>query len=328
MPNMNKSFEKLLNLIKQHDIIFMLRHKIPDGDALGSQFGLGTWIKLNFPNKKVHFVGLSSEDRLSKIFPKSNDFIEIKNELLKKSMAIVTDTANSARIDQGTMELIDRVETIVKVDHHPNHERYAQDNEVVFPEASSACEIVSLFLKHQSDNYKTNSDIATYLYTGLLTDSGRFMFPSTTVNTYESAIFLLENKANRLKVHKVLYSHPTEEIKLINYIQSNFSNLPGGVAYLILKPEIIEKLNLNFQKAKNFVNCLSAFEDHNFWSLITYDDVESVWRVSLRSRERTINHIAEKFGGGGHKLACATKLKTISEVMTLLNELSEFAINK
>ncbi len=321
---MSKQFNELLNLIKNHEKIVIMRHHMPDGDALGSQFGIGNWIKINFPKKKIYYIGYDSEDRLSKLFPKANNVSEKNQDKLKDSLVIVTDCANAKRIDNHNFDYQKFAKTIVKIDHHVKGEEYGDFN-LVDENASSACQIVTLFIKHHFPKYKTDQKTMTFLYVGLVTDSGRFMFPSTSSQTFEAAIFLIENQANRSAVHKVLYTLPRNEIRLINHLQQNFSTLPGGVAYFILKPEIIKSMNLNFATAKNFVNTLGVFEDCHFWSLITYDDIDNVWRVSLRSREKTINQIAIKYGGGGHKLACATKVETLNNVMDILNDLSDFA---
>ncbi len=321
---LNNKFDELLTLINDHNKIVVMRHTTPDGDALGSQFGIGEWIKINFPQKKVYFIGNNTQDRLSEIFPKMDKVIESEQHNLDRCLTIVTDCANKARIDNHAFDFDKWSKTIVKIDHHINGEKYA-NFDLVDVEASSACQVVTLFIKHHFPKYKTSPAISTFLYTGLLTDSGRFMFPSTSENTFQAAIFLINNAANRPFIHKILYTLPKSEINLINHLQQNFSILPGGVAYYILKPETMASMDLNFAQAKNFVNALGAFKDYDFWSLITFDDIENVWRISLRSREKAINQIAVKYGGGGHKLACATKVVTLNKVMEVLNDLSNFA---
>ncbi len=321
---MFKKFDQLLKLIENHDKIVIMRHRMPDGDALGSQYGIAQWIKINFPNKKVYCFGDQHQDRLTKLFPTSDKLIMKEHKTLQDSLVIVTDCANAARIDNQKFDYQKLAKTIVKIDHHIHGEKYSSFD-LVDEKASSACQIVTLFIKHHFPKYKVDQKMMTFLYIGLITDSGRFMFPSTSSATFQAAIFLIDNGAKRADIHKVLYTWPEKEIRLINYLQQNFEVLPGGVAYFILKPEIVKSMQLDFSNVKNFVNTLGVFENYNFWSLTTYDTDDNVWRVSLRSREIAINHIAERHGGGGHKLACATKLKTFNQVMALLDDLSNFA---
>jgi phosphoesterase RecJ-like protein len=115
---MNKLYKQVLKAIKKYDTIVVIRHDVPDFDASGSQFGLVTWIKDNYPEKKVYAVGKPHKFFSPSLYPITDSF-DAENQ---KFLLIVVDCANQPRIDGK--ELIEKADHVIKIDHHPLCDHY------------------------------------------------------------------------------------------------------------------------------------------------------------------------------------------------------------
>ena len=185
----------ILNKIKEYQKVIIHRHSNPDGDALGSQIGLKEAILATFPNKVVKITGDKS-NRYS--FMGIMD--EIDDELYKEALVFV--------LDSGATHLIsdDRFRNgkyLIKIDHHLPVEDYADIN-YVDTSRESCAGVIANFIKET--NMSLTKVGAEALYTGMVTDSGRFRYSSTTSKTFESASFLLEYNPDINNIYLNLYT--------------------------------------------------------------------------------------------------------------------------
>ncbi|HGI6434306.1 TPA: bifunctional oligoribonuclease/PAP phosphatase NrnA, partial [Streptococcus pyogenes] len=165
-------FQQILDKIKEYDTIIIHRHMRPDPDALGSQIGLRDIIRHNFPKKKVLATGFD-EPTLAWIAKMD----QVTDQDYQGALVIVTDTANTPRIDD---ERYKKGDFLIKIDHHPNDEVYG-DLSYVDTNASSASEIVTDFAL--SCDLLLSTSAARVLYNGIVGDTGRFLYPATTSKT-------------------------------------------------------------------------------------------------------------------------------------------------
>ena len=178
-------FQELLNEIKNHQTIIIHRHKNPDGDAMGSQIGLKHILKDNFPEKTVYMVG----DAAGRY-----DFIEgstmdvIPDGTYADALAIVLDTSARHLISDERYPTAHRT---ARMDHHIFVEKIC-DVEVVDTSYESCCGLVAAFAV--DCGLALSSASAKALYTGMVTDSGRFRYDSTSSQTFRLASFLLEQE--------------------------------------------------------------------------------------------------------------------------------------
>lgn len=173
------SFEKIVQAIKKHETIIIHRHVRPDPDALGSQGALMHVIKETYPSKNVYVVG-SADPSLT--FLLEMDIID--DDVYKGALVIVCDTANAARIDDTRF---DQGDMLIKIDHHPDVDKYG-DIRYVNTTASSTSEIIyDLFLYAKNNGFNMNDEAARLIYGGIVGDTGRFLFPSTTKKTFQYA---------------------------------------------------------------------------------------------------------------------------------------------
>lgn len=321
LSSYKKEVKLILRKIKEYDRIVIFRHQTPDFDALGTQIGLYYFIKENFPSKDVHIVG---ENHV--VFtPRLYQEMEILDEAYYNEpfLAIVVDTADTKRISDSHFK---QASYIIKIDHHPNRESYGDTN-IVLEDLAAAAELVSLILFSFPKKYKISKNSAKYLYSGLVGDSGRFLFNSTSTATFEVAKRLISTGFDISKdVYQKMYQKQMEDLKVTAYVLNNFKVSPHGVAYYVLSDEIQNKLNITFERGKENLGQLSNIEDIHIWCSITEDKLHNRWKVSIRSKGIKINGVAEKFHGGGHDQASGAEIYSLDELPSLIDDLDKLIV--
>ncbi len=300
----------VLEKIKEYDRIFIFRHIRPDGDCVGSSKGLCEILRLSFPEKDVRVVDWQKCDYL--------EFLGIEEEsvddsLYADALAIVVDTATSERISNQKFKLCREV---VKVDHHIPVENYGVINWVE-EHSSSTCEMISRFYLEFRDQLKINERAATLIYTGMVTDSGRFRFRSVSGNTMRAAATMLEVGIATDRLYANLYIDDFDQLKFKAHVYNKMKITENGVAYIHVTAKMQEQFALTAEKASASVSYLDSIRGSLIW-LAFIDNADGTIRVRLRSRFVTINEIAEKYRGGGHDCASGATLLKKSEIRKLL----------
>lgn len=331
MNKFKQEAQQIYQLIKISNPIIIHRHINPDGDALGSQWGLKRIIEDNFENKKV-FVPGETNEHMASFFPAPTF---VKKEDYQNALVIVCDTANRERISGDFWQ---EAKKIVKIDHHPIIDNYGDLN-LIEETASAACQVVAKWA--QVLNLKVSALAARDLFFGLVTDSGRFLYRSVNEETFQIASFLINKGFNLLDLYQSLYIQNLKMARLKGYILSNFKITKNGVAYIVFNDKIINDLQtiINQNKMLNIkgevilsredltsqVNVMSNIDGIKIWLIAAYDELNSKIKVSARSAKWVINDIIGKFGGGGHQTAAGVYLQNIEEVEKLLDSLDKVA---
>lgn len=314
---MNKLYKQVLKQIKKYDTIVVLRHEVPDFDASGSQFGLVTWIKDNFPNKKVYALGKAHKYFSPSLYPLTDSGVELN----EKYLLIIVDVANRPRVDGK--EYIENADYIIKIDHHPLCDEFG-DVSIVDEHAAAAAELVAEMLI--SFKKTISAKCAYYLYSAIVGDSGRFQYSDTNPRTFAVVGELFKTGFNFQDVYDKMYLKSIEDIKIINYIYSIYKLSPKGVAYYMMSVDQLNEIGIEREKAKAYVNLFSGYEEIKVWVQFTEDVTatdEFKWRVSIRSRGVKINDVASKHNGGGHDNAAGAKCVDEQEMLKLIEELDE-----
>ncbi len=312
-------YKKLQTLIKKYEKIIIHRHTNPDGDALGSQFGLAQLIDENFEDKKIFTVGEKSEfadNSIKNVFKEK--FNNPKEEDYKGALVIVVDTANIDRV-QG--QDFFKGDTVVKIDHHVSTEEYA-DLEIIENTISSTCEILTNMATELK--WKFNKKAAEYLMTGLMTDTGRFMFNSVKEGTFRAAHTLTVEGAKIAKLVGLLNDRDLNFTRFSAKVQSDFDFSKGVSSYMMPKG-LHKKYNVPYSQASTMVFTLMSFREAEYGVFASYDEELKMWRGSLRSKKKPINKIAEKYNGGGHEMASGFKFKDKKEFKEILKDLKALA---
>lgn len=305
----------VLEKIKEYDRIFIFRHIRPDGDCVGSSKGLCEILRLSFPEKDVRVVDWQKCDYLA--------FLDIEEEsvddsLYADALAVVVDTATSERISNQKYKLC---REIVKIDHHIPVEDYGVINWVE-EHSSSTCEMISRFYLEFKDQLKINERAATLIYTGMVTDSGRFRFRSVSGDTMRAAASMLEVGINTDRLYANLYIDDFDQLKFKAHVYNKMKISENGVAYIHVTSKMQERFRLTAEKASASVSYMDSIRGSLIW-IAFIDNSDGTIRVRLRSRFVTINEIAEKYRGGGHDCASGATLLKKSEIRKLLAEADE-----
>ena len=203
-PN-KRDISRILSAIKRYDRIAVFRHSKPDFDALGSQMGLATWLKDNFPEKEIHVLGDNHVTFTPRLYPEMDRLSE--EWFTKPFLAIIVDTANKSRISDPRWK---KAKFKIKIDHHPEVEKYGKI-QVVKTDACAAAEIVTAILLSFKGNYVMSKEAASYLYSGLAGDSGRFQYSSTSENSFITASLLVAAGIDLSDVYNRMYQKKIDD---------------------------------------------------------------------------------------------------------------------
>ncbi|MBQ7386761.1 MAG: bifunctional oligoribonuclease/PAP phosphatase NrnA [Clostridia bacterium] len=304
--------QTILDKIKEYDSIVIFRHTRPDGDAVGSTNGLAEIIRASFEGKKVYLASLDSSEFLS--FLGSSD-ADVSDEVLKDSLGIVIDTGTAARISNPKYSLC---RESVKIDHHIPVESYA-DYEWVEEERSSACEMIAHFYDTFKDTLTLTKKAATFIYTGMVTDSGRFRFRGVSGDTMRLAGLMLDAGIDTDIIYANLYLKDFDIFKFEAYLHKKMKITEGGVAYLHVTAAMQKRFNLSSEDASATVSLMEKIRGSLIW-LAFIDNPDGSIRVRLRSRFVTVSELAERYHGGGHACASGATVYSRKEMKALLAE--------
>ncbi|MBM7648833.1 phosphoesterase RecJ-like protein [Bacillus ectoiniformans] len=305
--------KEIIEKIKSYSTVIVHRHVRPDPDAYGSQGGLCDMIQASFPDKQVYAVG---EEEPSLAYLRTLD--TISDDTYKDALVIVCDTANAERICDERYKL---GKELIKIDHHPNEDPYG-DLLWVDTSASSVSEMIyDLFKSGESEGLKLTDAGARLLFAGIVGDTGRFLYPSTTMRTMEYAGELLQYSFDRSELFNKMYETEEKVLKLQGYILQNFKLQPSGAAAVILKKELLEEFQVAPSEASLLVSTLGSVKGIKSW--VFYIEENDQIRVRLRSKGPIINGLAKKYGGGGHPLAAGASVHSWEEVSQVSEELSD-----
>ena len=308
------SYEKMrviLDKIKEYDKIFIFRHMRMDGDCVGATKGLQAILKLTYPQKDIRIADFQHSDYLSFM---GEDNEEILDADYADALGIVLDTGTAERVSNQKFRLC---KELVKIDHHIPVDDYA-DYTWVEEERSSACEMVAFFYQTFSDELQIDKEAATYLYTGMVTDSGRFQFRSVDGDTMRLAGMLLDQGVDTDTLYANLYLRDFNELKFKSEVYQQMQITPNGVAHIFVSKEMKETYGLTNESAGAVVSYLENIRGCLCW--IAFIETDENIRVRLRSRFAPINMIAERYRGGGHACASGATVYNREEVEALLQE--------
>ena len=302
-------FEKIYKQIEKYETIILVRHIGVDPDAMCSQIALRDSIKLTFPEKHVYAFGNGSA-KFSYVGA-LDKYVEEKKALL-----IVLDTPNLIRVDVDNLE---EYEYKIKIDHHQFIEKFC-DLELIDDNATSASQIVLELINNTK--LKMNNHIARSIFIGIMSDTNRFLYNPSKKVFKEISDMVQEYDFDMEQALKDLYKRPITEARLEGYIAQNIDIDKNGFGYIILTHEDVERLNIDSASAGNTINNFSGIEELLVWAFVTEDIKNDIIRINIRSNGPIINKVAEKYNGGGHKLASGVRVKTMEEAKKVLKDLA------
>jgi bifunctional oligoribonuclease and PAP phosphatase NrnA len=309
---------QIIDTIEKYDRIIIHRHVRPDPDAYGSQFGLAEVIKHNYPEKNVHTVGEHDESLSFLRMPE-----RIEDETFQHALVIVTDTANTERIDD---QRYTKGDFLIKIDHHPNDDPYG-DQLWVDTTASSCSEMIyDLYVEGRDyKDWSLSDEAARLLFAGIVGDTGRFLFPSATLKTFETAGNLIQYNFNRNAVYDGMYEMDRKLLNLQGYIYQNFAIDEHGAAYIKVTKDVLKEFGVTPSETSLLVGSLGNVKGICAW--VIFIEEEGTIRVRLRSKGPIINQLAKKYNGGGHPLASGASVTTWEQADQVIADLTEICRN-
>ncbi len=305
-------------LIEQYDSIVIFRHRSPDLDAVGSQMGLKHAILQNYPYKKVYAYG--DEKNYEFDFVDSYDVID--NDIIAKSLVIITDTANKDRV--SSQDYL-RGKHIIKIDHHQDLaiERYGDLN-LVDQTRSSTCELLFYIFK-EFKNFRLNETAARCLFIGMYADTGGFSFPNTKSDTFLALSELVkfdfnyEETVSNLKVY---------DLKIMQAVGHAYLNLTieDGVGYVYFDKKFQTENDIKPFQISQVANFLGSIKELKAW--IVFNQYKDFTRVNMRSRQKyDVASVAANFSGGGHKNAAGAMVYNEQEQKQVISKVIEMVNN-
>ena len=306
-------FEEIMQCIREYDRIMIHRHNRPDGDAMGSQIGLKNILKENFPEKEIFVVG-DAGGFFS--FMEDSAMDQIPDSTYEGALAVILDCGSAHLISDNRYTLAART---VRIDHHIFSQKIA-DVEVVDTSFESCCGMIAE-LAYES-GLRLNPLAAKSLYTGMVTDSGRFRYDGTTARTFRLASFLMEQKFDTNELFRDLYADDFESKKLKASFILKIQFASPKVAYIYTDLEEFKALGLDtFTVSRAMVNTMADIRGVENWANFT--ETENGVLCELRSNRHNINPIAVKYGGGGHAKASGATVPDRETAMAMLQDLVE-----
>ncbi|MCQ2428171.1 MAG: bifunctional oligoribonuclease/PAP phosphatase NrnA [Clostridia bacterium] len=310
-------FEAALELIKKYDTIIIHRHTNPDGDALGSQLGLKYLINDNFPDKKVYVTG-DSAGRYS--FIEGSEMDNVPDEAFIGALAIL--------LDMSAMNLVSDTRWksaahSLRIDHHVFLESFG-DTEISDHSFESCAGMIASMAKECG--LKLSPKSAKAIYTGMVTDSGRFKYDSVNSRTFENAAFLMTEDFSTSDIYSSLYVDDYRNVKLRAEFVLKIRFTDAGVAYIYTTAEEMKHIDADvFTVSRGMVNTMSDLRGVSIW--VNFTEAPAGVFCEIRSSVYNINRIATAHGGGGHQKASGATLKDREEAMRLLTELDALALS-
>lgn len=301
-------FEAALETIRRHERIIIHRHLNPDGDAVGSQFGLKEILALNFPAKQIYCVGDESRrfDFLGNLRTDS-----IPDDLFRGALSVILDTSAPALISDGRYVL---AEETLRIDHHIFSEKIA-DTEITDTSFESCSGMIAAMA--EEGGLSLNTCAACLLYVGMVTDSGRFRYDSTSSRSLRLASRLLEFPLDLNVIYENLYAEDLRSIQHKARFTLKIRMTAHHVAYIYSTKQDVAQSGLSANAiSRGMTGTMANIRGVHIWANFTETE-EGIW-CEIRSDKYNIQPIAVRFGGGGHAMASGTTLKTREEARRLL----------
>ena len=320
--------EETVHHLASSKTVLIVSHSNPDGDAVSSTLALG--LGLEQLGKTVTLMNESQIPAVYRFLPSVNRIARIDFSEAAYDTAVVLDCGDLERIGSA-MRLVQSAQTLVNIDHHVTNTAFG-DFQVVDPKACATAELVYRVL----DRLKVNidSEIATAIYTGILTDTGSFRFSNTNQAAFSICTEMAEKGVNPYAVAQHVYgTYSLGRIKLLNLALDSIEISGNGkLSIMTVTQDMLRKTNTQPEDMDGLIHYARRIEDVKVAAMIQevrngHDNSKNQHRfhVSLRSDGSIdVASIAAAYGGGGHSSAAgfgiAATLKEVKSEIAILAE--------
>ena len=304
--------QEILNTIKAYPRIVLCRHVRPDGDAVGSTLGLAFLLRNAFPEKDIRVV---NEDRTDYLAFLGEEDPAPADDFYTDALAIVLDVGTADRAANPKISLANK---LIVIDHHRPEEPWG-DLRWIEPHRSSVCEMITEFYAFHREELTMTPEAAAALYTGIVTDSNRFRWPSTGGDTLRLAALLLDQGIDTETLFAHLYLEDFDYYRYKAYVYEHLQQTEHGVVYIFVTREMQAQFGLDREGASDTVDLMNSIRGALIW-LAFIENPDSVIRVRLRSRFTEVRPLASRYRGGGHDRASGATVYSWEEAQQLIAE--------
>lgn len=310
--------DEFIKMVDEAKTIAIASHVNPDGDNLGSTLALRR--SLEKYGKDIEVIAIDPIDDYLKFLPEIDQYKEASRD--KYDLFMILDCSEFDRIGHAT-EIARNSDKTLVIDHHVGG-KINCDLNMIYDTAPATCEIVYELINRL--NLPMDETIGTLLFTGLCTDTGRFMYSNVSEYTFNAAGKLITNGVDYEYVYRNLYqSQPVSVMQFHNEIIAN-AKFFDQKAFAIASKDLVEKHGVQMGDAESIVNKLRDLKEVNVSMIVKeYDDGE--YKVSMRSKTADVAAVARANGGGGHikasgfsifdeslEAACEKALEVLKEI--------------
>lgn len=286
-----EQLDTFIAMVDEAENIAIASHVNPDGDNLGSSLALRRSLELY--GKDVEVIAIDPIDDYLKFLPELDHYKEASRD--KYDLFIIVDCSEFDRIGHAT-EIARRSNKTIVMDHHVGG-KINCDLNMIFETSPATCEIVYELIDRL--DLPMDKTIGTLLFTGLCTDTGRFMYSNVSEYTFKAAGKLITEGVDYEYIYKNLYqSQPVSVMQFHNEIIDN-AKFFDKKAFAIASKDLVNKHGVQMGDAESIVNKLRDLKEVNVSMIVKeYDDGE--YKVSMRSKTTDVAKVARDNGGGGH----------------------------
>lgn len=286
-----EQLDTFIAMVDEAENIAIASHVNPDGDNLGSSLALRRSLELY--GKDVEVIAIDPIDDYLKFLPELDHYKEASRD--KYDLFIIVDCSEFDRIGHAT-EIARRSNKTIVMDHHVGG-KISCDLNMIFETSPATCEIVYELIDRL--DLPMDKTIGTLLFTGLCTDTGRFMYSNVSEYTFKAAGKLITEGVDYEYIYKNLYqSQPVYVMQFHNEIIDN-AKFFDKKAFAIASKDLVNKHGVQMGDAESIVNKLRDLKEVNVSMIVKeYDDGE--YKVSMRSKTTDVAKVARDNGGGGH----------------------------
>jgi phosphoesterase RecJ-like protein len=310
-PDVDGALTRAMEVIEGASSIGIACHIAPDGDALGSVLALALALDARGVPLQATWDGEHVTLPSQYDFLPGAELLQATNDFRPPDVAVALDCATAERLGR-LEERVKKAKVVVNIDHHVSNTKFGAVN-VVDEKASSTAELVLQLLARMGA--EITPDIATCLYTGLVTDTGRFGYASVTPRTHATASFLIQRGVKVDEVAQNLYErYRFTYLKVLGRVldRAKLEQEPTFVFSYLTKADR-EEIGVSMDDTDDLIDVLRSVREADVTCLLKERD-DGKWKGSFRSKGGTdVGVIAQGFGGGGHALAAGFELDTSFE---------------
>ncbi|MDD5723544.1 MAG: bifunctional oligoribonuclease/PAP phosphatase NrnA [Syntrophales bacterium] len=298
-------FDEIAEVIRSGTAFLIASHVRPDGDALGSELAL--YHVLHGMGKDAVVYNQDVTPAVYEFLPGAEEIVHSLDVVDRFDAAFVLDCSDIARVgdEQGK---IGSIQKIVNIDHHASVGTFSKIL-LTDSRASSTGEMIHRLLKHMG--IAITGDIATNIYTAILTDTGSFQYSNTGGDTFRVAADLVERGADsRYIAQKIYETKPAVQIRLMGKILDTLQLHEGGrVGVVYVTQEMLREEGALPEHTEGLVDTVRSIQGVEV-AVCCYEVSECRFKVSLRSKgDVDVEKVAGTLGGGGHRNASACRVE-------------------